>query len=723
MKRILIFGMHDKIGGVETFLMNYYKNICKDSIQFDFVNMYDKLCFQDDILAMGGKVHKVINVKKNPFKYYTQLKKVIHENGYDTVHINMLSMANIIPVIVAKRLKIKNIIIHSHNTSTPHGVIRKIMDRLNKKIAIKSATHLVACSKLAGEWMFGSENDFCVINNAIDLDKYRCNWQIRNKIREELNIQDKFVIGNIARFSEQKNHEFLIDVFNEISLIEPSAVLLLIGEGELKEKIKEKVNKYGLMKKVLFLDPVSNANDYYQAMDVFVLPSLFEGLPVVGIEAQASGTNCVFSDTITRELELTHFTKFIGLNENKEKWAKEILELKNKGKMNIENTKLIERYDIGKETENLLKIYNDDVKYKKKIMHMVYGLGNGGVENVLYNYFSRMNKDDEYQLIIVTQDKPRKEVKDKFENIGFKIYELPEKKKNMLKYIKRMREILRKEKPDIIHCHMTMGNFLPNAIAFFSGIKIRISHSHFAYAETNIKTFIYRKIGKIFSNRYMACTKDAAQYLFGKNIKKVFILKNAIDIEKFQFNKDIRNEVRKSLNLTDKYVIGNVGRFTEQKNHEFLIDVFYEIQKTKENALLLLIGEGELKDKIQDKIKILKIEDKVIILENSQNVNELMMAMDVFLFPTLFEGLGIVLIEAQATGLRCISSDRVPKEEVRIANNIEFLSLSDDKKIWSSRVLEDNNKQRDSIEKDKFEKRGYSIENEINKLKEYYEKI
>lgn len=723
MKRILIFGMHDKIGGVETFLMNYYRNIDREKVQFDFINMYDTLCFEDEIIAMGGKIYKVINVKKNPFKYYRQLFKLIKENGYDTIHVNMLSMANIIPIIVAKRLKIKNIIIHSHNTSTPHGLIRKVMDKLNKKIAINAATHLVACSKLAGDWMFGNKKDFSVVNNAIDLDKYKYDLQIRNKIRDELHVQDKFVIGNIARFSEQKNHEFLIDIFKEISLIEPSAVLLLIGEGDLKEKIKEKVNRYGLTKKVLFLEPVSNANDYYQAMDVFVLTSLFEGLPVVGIEAQASGTNCVFANTITRELELTYFAKFIGLNESKEKWAQEIVELKNKGKMNVENTKLIERYNIVKETEKLLNIYNDDVKHKKKIMHMVYGLGNGGVENVIYNYFSRINKDDEYQLTIVTQDKPRTEIKDKFEKIGFKIYELPEKKKNIFKYIKEMRCILKKEKPDIIHSHMTMGNFLPNAIAFFSGIKIRISHSHFAYAETNVKTFIYKGLGKIFSNRYMACTEDAAKYLFGKNIKNVYILKNAIDIKKFKFDEEVREKVRESLKLTDKYVIGNVGRFTEQKNHEFLIDIFYEVQKTRENVILLLIGEGELKDKIQNKIKTLEIENKVIILENSQNINKLMMAMDVFLFPTLFEGLGIVLIEAQATGLRCVSSDRVPREELKITNNIEFLSLFDDKITWSSKVLEDNNEQRDCVQIKKFEEKGYSIEKEVNKLKEYYENI
>ena len=721
MERILMVGMHDKIGGVETFLMNYYRNIDKNKIQFDFVNMYNAMCFEDEIKQMGGNVYKVTNVKKNPIKYYKQLKRVIMEHKYSTIHINMLSMANVIPIIVAKKLKVKNIIVHSHNSATPHGILRKVMNKINKKIVIDNATKLFACSRKAGEWMFGKNKNFEVINNAIDIEKYKYNSQMREKIRENLGIKDKFVIGNIARFSEQKNHDFLIDVFKEVTKIDSSAVLMLIGEGELKKQIREKVEKQNLLDKVLFLDTVKNANDYYQAMDVFVLTSLFEGLPVVGIEAQASGTSCVFSNTITKELELTKFTKFIGLDKPANQWAKEIVELKNNRKNSINDTELIKKYDIVNEAQKLSDMYCKISR--KKIMHVVYGLGNGGVENVIYNYFSRLNEDNEYELLIVTQNKPKEDTKSKFKKIGFSIYELPEKKKNILVYISRMKQILKNEKPDIIHCHMTMGNFLPNCIAFFCGVKVRISHSHFAYAKEDLKSFVYKECGKIFANRYMACTEDAAHYLFGKNIEQVYILKNAINLKKFHFDEDIRNAVRRKLNLTDKYVVGNVARFTKQKNHDFLIDLFNEIQKKEKNAVLLLVGEGEDKERIRNKINELGLNDKTVILENSQSVNELMMAMDVFLFPTLFEGLGIVLVEAQATGLKCISSDRVPVEELKLTNNIKFIKLEDDRKIWIDSVLEKNTIIRNQVDLKKFGENGYSIEKEVNKLKEYYKNI
>ena len=240
---------------------------------------------------------------------------------------------------------------------------------------------------------------------------------------------------------------------------------MLIGEGELKKQIREKVEKQNLLDKVLFLDTVKNANDYYQAMDVFVLTSLFEGLPVVGIEAQASGTSCVFSNTITKELELTKFTQFIGLDKPANQWAKEIVDLKNKGKNSINDTELIKKYDIVNEAQKLLDMYYK--MSRKKIMHVMYGLGNGGVENVIYNYFSRLNKNNEYELSIVTQDKPNEDIKNKFKKIGFNIYELPEKKKNVFVYVSKMKRILKSEKPEIVHCHMTMGNFLPNCIAFF----------------------------------------------------------------------------------------------------------------------------------------------------------------------------------------------------------------------------------------------------------------
>ena len=259
-------------------------------------------------------------------------------------------------------------------------------------------------------------------------------------------------------------------------------------------------------------------------------------------------------------------------------------------------------------------------------------------------------------------------------------------------------------------------------VAYFKGIKIRISHSHFAYAPQNIKTIIYRKLGNLFSNKYMACSVDAAHYLFGKRIGKVYILKNAINLEKFEFSNITRQTVRKNLNIENHFVIGNVGRFIEQKNHNFLIDIFHEIVKIRKDSVLLLIGDGDLEGEIKEKVKKTGINDKVIFLGSRNDVNELMMAMDLFLFPTLFEGLGIVLLEAQLSGLSCVCSNRLP-QDVRITNNITFLDLNENINDWVNECVKEKKINRNSIDLSLFTKAGYNIENESKQLKQYYDNL
>lgn len=354
--KILIIGMHDKIGGVETFLMNYYRNIDRNKVQFDFISIYDKLCFEDEIKNLGGRVYKICSEKRNPIKYCSQLKKIIKENNYEIVHINMLSAANILPVIVAKKQKVKHIIIHSHNSNTPAGLLRKILNTLNKPF-LHLGTDFFACSNLAGEWLFGirflKKHQLKIINNAVEVDEYKFNSEIRESVRRELKCENKFIIGHVGRFSYQKNHDFLIDVFYEVQKEDKNAVLLLIGEGELKDQIQEKVKKLNIQKNVIFLGTTNKVQDFLQAMDLFVLPSRFEGLPVVGIEAQASGTKCLFSSNITKETKIVENTEFLDMNI--QDWKKEILNCKNTSK-SYDNA-IDDKYNIKVAAKELEKKY------------------------------------------------------------------------------------------------------------------------------------------------------------------------------------------------------------------------------------------------------------------------------------------------------------------------------------------------------------------------------
>lgn len=354
MLRILQIGMHDNLGGVEKFLMNYYQNIDRNIIQFDFINMYDYISYEAEIKNMGGKIYNVTSVKKNPLLYYRQIKKIIKENNYNIVHINMLSAANILPVLAASSVHTTNIIVHSHNGGIPNGFFRKVLNKVNKRILISKANVFFACSKLAGDWMFGNKVDYQIIPNAIELKEFQFNEEKRNQIRKELNIEKKYVLGHVGRFQKQKNHSFLIDIFNEFHRMCPDSVLLLIGIGELQDDIKKKVSQYHLDDIVYFLGKKENVCDYYQAMDAFVLPSLFEGLPVVGVEAQISDLNCFFSDNITKEVQLSEKSYFISLNHSAYEWGQYIY---NHGDIKNRTIKNISDYDITIQSKGLEQKY------------------------------------------------------------------------------------------------------------------------------------------------------------------------------------------------------------------------------------------------------------------------------------------------------------------------------------------------------------------------------
>lgn len=354
MKRILIVGMHPDIGGVETFIMNYFRHIDRTKIMFDFINWYDHICFEEEIIQLGGKIFNIVDVKKNPLKNYIQLKNIM--KNYEIIHIQMLSAANIIPLLAAKKAKVKHRLVHSHNGNTPKSIIKSILHLINRSFIIKNSTELLACSNLAGRWMFKG-NKFRVINNAIEINKYAYNKDKRTRVRKELNIQNELVIGHIGRFAEQKNHVFLIEVFEKIVKLNSNTLLLLVGTGSELEKIKNKVEKLNLTNKVKFLGLRNDIADILQAIDIFLLPSLFEGLPVTGIEAETSGVQCFFSKNISQEINITN-SYFIDLNEKPEKWAEKILLLNEKYERKPTGL-LIEKagYSIENEAQKLKKYY------------------------------------------------------------------------------------------------------------------------------------------------------------------------------------------------------------------------------------------------------------------------------------------------------------------------------------------------------------------------------
>lgn len=320
------------MGGLESFIMNIYRNIDRDKVQFDFLKHRDSESFFDEeIKEMGGRVFDVPAINPMHHKKYLNSLDSFFEvnNDYKIVHshINTYSMY---VLRAAKKSQIPVRISHSHNTaiSKKKFNLKLPFSLYTKSKLINFTTHNFACGIEAGKWLYGKKqynyNQFQVINNSIDTNKFLFNKENRSFIRESYNISDNFVIGHIGSFGHQKNHKFIIDVFKKLTDKNNNARLLLLGDGPLRPDIEKKVEKYGLKEKVIFTGVKSNANEYLQAMDLFLMPSHYEGLPVTLVEAQASGIQCVISDNITDEVKITNLVDSISLEKSPDYWAEHI---------------------------------------------------------------------------------------------------------------------------------------------------------------------------------------------------------------------------------------------------------------------------------------------------------------------------------------------------------------------------------------------------------------
>lgn len=357
-------------GGVEAVVMNYYRCIDKTKYQFDFLCDSDSTNIPyDEIEQLGGRVI-LIPPYQQIFKYEKELIKIFKKNNYKIVHshINTLS---IFPLRAAKKAGVPIRIAHSHSTTNKAEKKKNMMKMALRPFSKKYATHYFCCSELAGRWLFSDKTydsgNVFLLNNAINLDKFKYDKKIRDEKRKELELADNVLaVGHIGRFVAQKNHIFLIDIFNEIHKKNDNAILLLAGQGPLQEEIKNKVHELGLESKVKFLGQINDTYKLYQALDIFILPSLYEGLPVVGVEAQATGLLCELSNDMTKETKVLDTTRFISLNTSAEEWATIILDDYSKFK----------RHDTTSEiTKNNFNIKNETSKLENEYSELLTNMG------------------------------------------------------------------------------------------------------------------------------------------------------------------------------------------------------------------------------------------------------------------------------------------------------------------------------------------------------------
>ncbi|MCD8363039.1 MAG: glycosyltransferase family 1 protein [Lachnospiraceae bacterium] len=313
--------------GLETMLMNYYRSMDRTKLQFDFLtHRPEKSDYDDEILSLGGRVFYAPRLlPQNYPAYFRYMKQFWADHPeYQIVHAHIDSMSYL-PLLTAKEAGVPVRIAHSHNTSI--DLDYKYPLKLFFKGRLSSvANYRCACGQEAGKFLFGDE-DFTVIPNAIDGDRFLFDARTREEMRAELGIsQDEFVIGHVGRLCHQKNHRFLLKIFTSVLKQRPNALLLLVGTGEKESAIRRQAQELGIDSRVRFLGSRGNVDQLYQAMDVLVLPSLFEGVPVVGIEAQFSDLPCVFSDKVPNEVKISEKTVFLSLEQPPEVWAEAILD-------------------------------------------------------------------------------------------------------------------------------------------------------------------------------------------------------------------------------------------------------------------------------------------------------------------------------------------------------------------------------------------------------------
>ena len=353
-KRILQVVTYMGRGGIETMLMNYYRHIDRSKVQFDFLVHRDFAGdFDEEILSLGGKIYRVRPMNPLNPGYWHDLLSFFCTHPYEIVHCHLNFKSGVV-LAAAKLAGVPIRIAHAHTASMEKDwtqIPRKIM----RTLIAPNATAMLACSQNAGEAIFG-KHPFCFFFNAMDGAAFRYQETVRSEKRLELSLADTFTVMHVGRFGAEKNHRFLLDVFARLREVEPNAKLVLIGDGTLRKEVEETAKRMFTKDAVRFLGVRTDISELLQAADVFAFPSIFEGLPVTMIEAQAAGLPCVMSDTVTDECIVTDLVTALPIDDPKA-WAEEIL--KKRGTPRTDRLEEIRAagYDITAAAEKLTRFY------------------------------------------------------------------------------------------------------------------------------------------------------------------------------------------------------------------------------------------------------------------------------------------------------------------------------------------------------------------------------
>lgn len=360
--------MDGRGGGVDKYLLNFLENVNNENIRIDFLTNEIDAELEVYLKERGSNIYAIANLK-HPLQQYRQVSKILREGHYDIVYLNVSTAIDCVAAWAARNQKVKRVMLHSHSSGNDceNGLKRRVFNLIHWICRItfyKTATEYYGCSKRAGLWMFPKKivesSRFQVIFNSVDMDRFYFDSKIRQEVRKELHIEDKFVIGHVGNFLYSKNHFFLLDVFQSLREKCSEAVLVLAGTGPRQEAVREAIKQKGLEDSVLLLGFRKDAERLYQAMDFFVLPSFFEGLPTVGVEAQSTGLPCLMSDTITDEARITDRCWFLPIKAGPRTWARFILGKHKYDRADIKWSGSKEDYSLEKLKHQERKLMGDE---------------------------------------------------------------------------------------------------------------------------------------------------------------------------------------------------------------------------------------------------------------------------------------------------------------------------------------------------------------------------
>lgn len=358
MKKVLFIEAAYLKGGIETFILNVAKNIDQKKFELYLLKECEIASIESDFLALGGKIIRITSFSENKIRYLKDLKDIIKKYNFDIIHINKNSLSNPLPIIISKKYKVPKIILHSHNTNPTNGNASIRVHNFFKHKMKKYNLIRLACSEKAAHWMFNDNDQYDIIKNGIDVDDYKYSETSRILKRKELGIDDQLCIVSVGRLSKQKNPFFIIDIFEKILESHKNSLLFMIGTGELESELKSYIVNKNIEKNVKLLGSRNDIDELLQAMDIFLMPSLYEGLPISAIEAQASGLPMLISSTVDNGVILLESTEVEKLESIPEKWAAHLLKLYSKS--------------IRKNTADVLRKSGYDIKNTVHLIETIY---------------------------------------------------------------------------------------------------------------------------------------------------------------------------------------------------------------------------------------------------------------------------------------------------------------------------------------------------------------